>query len=640
MAIEGATETTQTTQPTGLDQANIPTGKTETQTDRNAVSNQVTLPILSEITSAQSTYGLKHSDYERYRHYCTRRLSRVRKTTHLTNRYQSHGHRYAAKPVTADAVLADHRALLIPLVLAERDWAFAMDVKRTQPSGPHRARHRVLAHLNRAVYHADNLSTLARAVADEATVLEAEAYSQGHRAALALEQEAWAVALTAYEVVEKVYTGMAGMRAGTSMATLYERKLEEVSQAMRFCKYNLARSSGNEDTEQLLINLRSGAADASSTDAIGEKIEAALAEARRRAAVTFGKISWCGLDVALRSERVREAVLMAEEENRAFTQRSHSIDEYDKLFVVFNDAIKAVSDELHEFRASASNANDRINELELLIAYLTHHRLQRTIERNLLLVESSKSRRASKPEDFVRLYDNIITNLTDILALRGVEEDAAISNDTEARKRLFQAYRCFHLAQCYHAAALQNEAAALFDRVGVHAKILTGTYAEEAQNLVALSTGMKCRARAEAFLQDQHDINGLEELSTDDGPDQSFKVIVKKTMMINHMDDFRSFVDSERTFGDKNSSKGSGAQICDMPPALEAVACKPVTFDLAVDGVRMPSTSKEHDTGGQGEVSPTETTAKTNESTPTEEKKSGFAAITSSRLGRWWSGTS
>lgn len=638
MAIEGATETTtEPGQAMQLDQSNVVGGKTETHTDKDSSSNQVTLPVLSEITSAQSTHGLKHSDYERYRHYCTRRLSRIRKTTHLTNRYQSHGHRYAAKPVTADAVTADHRALLIPLVLAERNWAYAMDVKRTQPAGPHRARRCVLAHLNRAVFHANNLSTLARTVADETTVLEAEAYTQGLRATLALEQEAWAVALAAYQVVERVYTGMAGMRAGSSMATLYERKLEEVTQAMRFCKYNLARSSGNEDTEQLLITLRSGAADASSTDAIGEKIEAALTEARRRAAVSFGKVSWCGLDVALRSERVREVVLTTEEENRAFTQHSHSVDEYDKLFVVFNDAIKVVSDELRDFRTAATNADDRINELELLIAYLTYHRLRRTIERNLLLVESLKSRRASKAEDFVRLYDNIITNLTDILALRGVEEDAAISNDTEARKRLFQAYRCFHLAQCYHTAALQNEAAALFDRVSVHAKSLTGTYAEEAQNLVAQSMGMKCRARAEAFLQGLHHVNGFETLSLKDSPSESAKDTLQKTMMINHLDDFKSFANGDRSSNDKHNSKDSGAQICDMPPALEAVACKPVTFDLAVDRVRLPS--KEDEREGQAEVEPDTTAANTNESTPAEEKKSGFAAITSTRLGRWWTGS-
>lgn len=639
MAIGGATEpTAESGQPTRLDQPDKLKGKTDTHANSDAPRNLVSLPILSEITSAQATHGLKHSDYERYRHYCTRRLSRIRKTTQLTNRHQSHGHRYAAKPVTSDAVQSDHRALLIPLVLAERDWAFAMDVKRTQPAGPHRARRRVLARLHRAVFHADSLSALARTVADEATVLEAEAYAQGLRAALALEQEAWAAALAAYQVVERVYTGMAGMRTGTSMATLYERKLEEITQAMRFCKYNLARSSGNGDTEQLLITLRSGAADASSTDAIGEKIEAALAEARRRAAVSFGKVSWCGLDIALRSERVREVVLMAEEENRAFMQRSHAVDEYDKLFVVFNDATKVVSDELSEFRSAASNADDRINELESLMAYLTYHRLQRTIERNLLLVESLKLRRASKPEDFVRLYDTIIGNLTDILALRGVEEDAAISNDAEARRRVYQAHRCFHLAQCYHAAALQNEAAALFDRVGVHAKSLTGKYAEEAHDLLAQSIGMKCRAKAEAFLHSLQNINGLENLSIEDGEDRRDPVVLRKTMMINHMDEFRSFVDSERTVGDKHGSKNSGAQICDMPPALEAVACKPVMFDLAVDGVRLPS--KEDESAGQTETKSNIATTETTESIPAEEKKSGFASITSTRLGRWWSGTS
>lgn len=610
---------------------------TDLRHDENEPSHHVSLYILSEITTSQRTHGLKHSDYERYRRYCTRRLGRIRKTTHLTNRHTSYGHKFSANPVTTEAVVADQRALLIPLFLAERDWAFAMDVKRTQPAGPHRARRRVLTRLARAVHHANALSALARVVADEATILEAEAYAQTMYAARALESEAWTTALTAYQVVERVYTGMAGMRSGTSMASLYERKLEEVTQAMRFCKYNLARSSGKAESEQLLNTLRSGAADVPSSDAIGEKIEAALTEARRRAAVSFGKVSWLGTDIALRSERVREAVLMADEESKTFSLRDRAVDEYDKLFVVFNDATKVVSDELREFRSSTSNADGRIEELEALLAYLTYHRLGHTIERNLLLIESLRSRRASKPEDFVRLYDNLITNLTDILALRGVDEDAAVSNDAEARKRLFQAYRCFHLAQCYHAAALQDEAAALFDRVGEHAKALSGKYGEEAKKLVSQSTGMKCRARAEAYLRNLHLVSGMNGLSIDDGSNTEEPMGLKKSMMIDNLDAFQSFVYTERVVGDKQSPRELTALICDVPPALEAVPCKPVMFDMAIDGVRLPA-DKNDNNDPNPKSSVGSNLAEEDGHPPSEEKKTGFAAITSTRLGRWWTG--
>ena len=42
---------------------------------------RVTLAILSDVTAAQAAHGLKHSDYDRYRTYCTRRLSKVRTAT-------------------------------------------------------------------------------------------------------------------------------------------------------------------------------------------------------------------------------------------------------------------------------------------------------------------------------------------------------------------------------------------------------------------------------------------------------------------------------------------------------------------------------------------------------------------------------
>lgn len=703
-------------------------------------SERVSLGILSDITAAQSAHGLKHSDYDRYRTYCTRRLSRVRTATRLTNRQQHHqqqpqqqqqqhqqANKYAARTVTPADVLRDGRALTIPLILSERDWAFAMAVKRNASSPPTRARRAVHAHLSRAVEHAVLLSQLARAAADEQTMLEAEAYVQSMRATLALEREAWATALPAYEVAHKIYTGMAGVRAGTSGATLYERKVEEISQAIRFCKYNLARSgqstvsangsravhaqvngsgvntndNGEHDEAALLEELRSSesagtGADASQglSDSLSGKIEAALAEARRRAAQSFGHVTWCGVDVALRSERVREAVLTAEQKCESFLgqqqqQQVRKADEYDNLFVVLNDAIKVVSDELKEFRNSAGASDARVEELELIVAYLTYSRLQRTIDRNLIVVDSLRAK--AKPDDYVRMYDNLIGNVSDMLALKGVDADAALVNEVTARKRLFQACRCFHLAQCYQAAQLPAEAAALFDRVAVHASAVTsGRYAVEAKRVVHESRGMKCRARAQAFLDELSVTSRLSGMHLQDGASStnnmdehaihgngvnggaasggnainggypsSTATSTGKYTMLQHLDQFKSFVPlgddasltSVNPAGQGVTSKS--VAICDLPPPLEAVPCKPVLFDLAIDGIRLPSEK----TGDEDDDAVADDDAEKTEALQRDAKTAGddkpegeaetvastgyaSAILKNSRLGRWWSGSS
>lgn len=563
----------------------------------------VSLQILLDTTTSRAAHGLKHGDYLRYRRYCTRRLARLRAATQLSNKTPSNPPRYAPSPPTKDAVQSNPRSLSIPLILSERAWAHAMDVKTQQPAGPARARKVILGKLRRASRHAIELASLCKIVGDEDTILEAEAYSRSMAAVLALEEEKWAVSLAAYQTVHDIYTGMAGVRAGTSGAGLYERRLDEVRQAMRFCKYHLERSEGG--GEEMLEELRGG------DDSLAEKIEMALVEARKRAAVTFGEISWCGVVVPLRAEKVREAVLMAEEEGRVFD--GSKVENFDKLFIAYHDAVKVVADELVDFRKSGA-AEERIRELELLVAYLTYSRLQFTVQRNLLLVESFRAKRGTKPDDFVRLYDNLISNMTDVLGLSGVDTDAEVSNEAESRRKLFRAYRCYHLAQCYLASELQSEAAALFDRVSVHATSLTGKYADEAAKIVAESTGMKCRAKAQAFLNAQKVLEGVNGL-TISGKDGS---LMRKQMLINHLDAIQSFADR------KDQSK----VICEMPPALEAVPCKPVLFDLAIDGIRFPEEGKEEEKKEEPAV-----VEKVEQAASTT-----FQPLASTRFGRWWSG--
>lgn len=473
-----------------------------------------------------------------------------------------------------------------------------MDIKREQPAGPARARRSVLSKLGRAVHFSTVLARLCEPVADESTVYEAKAYAKSMEAALALEKEEWQSALRSYQLVHKIYTLMAGIRSGTSSATIFEKRLEEIAQAIRFCKYNLSREG--DDLEDIRAD--------GVSDVLADKIEKALIDARKRAAVSFGSVTWCGRNVMLRAERVREAVHMALEEGKRFEKDAADtpvgVDDYDKLFMVFNDALNVVNRELAEFKSS-SGADDRVKELEYLVAYIMYQRLQYTVLRNLLLIQTFNKKR-SKPDDFVRLYDNLVTNMTDVLSLPGVEEDAAIANDTEARRKLFQAHRCFHLAQCYQAVQLESQAAALFDRVNVHAASLSGEYAKEAKQLVDKSIGMKCRARAQAFLNENDVTIGIDQLGIHD-----------RSTMIEHLDSFESFAPDD-----------SVKVICEMPPALEAVPCKPVFFDLAIDGVRFPQSVEEE---------------KVEEKVVEKQEENEDAATSTfaaTRFGRWWSGTS
>jgi signal recognition particle subunit SRP68 len=550
----------------------------------DGAASQASLAILTAVKAAQGAHGLKHGDYARYRAYCGRRLLRVRRATKLT-----HGRgRFAPRPVEPADAARDARALAIPLAEAERAWAAAMEMKKTAGSpmapgkeeiGSGKLRRRVIGRLRRAVQAAERLRALCVAVADEQTVLEAEAYAKWMQATFELEREEWAKALVLFEIVGRVYGGMVAMCGGSAASGVFEERVDEVATAVRFCRYNIDRSGGNADADELLS--RAGGVDDASM--LGQKIDAVLAAARKKAAQNLGEIMWCGTSVPLRSEAVREATLVAAEASKALSDdKTHcaSVDAYDSVFIAYNDAIQVVNRELTDFRqATTASADERIAELELLVAYLTHGRINHTVDRNLLLVHSLKLKRAAKPEDLVRLYDNLIQNMTDILGLTGVDVDASSANEAEGRRSCFRVHRCFHLADCYRVTGKFPEAVALYDRVAFLARPLSGIYAEESTCIVAEGRRMKCRVRANAFLalaSVESELSALSVASSRGTDTATYPGV--HAVMTDHLDAFVSFA------GDK-----SGARvISDVPPTLEAVACKPVLFDLAIDGVKFP----------------------------------------------------
>jgi signal recognition particle subunit SRP68 len=577
--------------------------------DSASPGSLVTLDILAAVKAAQGAHGLKHGDFTRYSQYCTRRLLRVRRATHLT-----HGRgRFVPRVVCADDARRDHRALLLPLTEAERAWSTAMALKRAANAsgltGPPvsgggsggaigsgtaagvlsdgQRRRKVISKLNRATQAAGRLRELCGEVGDEHTMLEAEAYAKWMAATLDLEREEWGTALAAFEVVERVYEGMVAMSLGMAAAGVFEERAEEVATAIRFCRYNLARSGqGGGDEEELLRGFRETANGAAGDDMLGQKIEAVLADARRTAARNLGEVEWCGNAVPLRSGRVREAVLLAAEKSKELRQdesRRKSIDAFDGVFIAYNDAIQIVNKEIAEFRrATTSRAEEHIAELDLLAAYLTHGRISHTIERNLLLVENLNAKRMSKPDDFVRLFDNLVQNQTDILGLAGVDADAGTYRGAESQRIVFRTQRCFHLAECYRVAEMYREAVALYDQVAVLARPLSGSYAEDVKEAVSQSRCLKCRVRATEFIKQasiSSELSALglasnEGVNTEDGG----LTLGAPAAMVDHLDKFVSFA------GDPSGMR----TIIEMPPPLEAVPCKPVMFDLAIDGIKFP----------------------------------------------------
>lgn len=111
------------------------------------------------IKKSQQQHGLRHGDYQRYRGYCSRRVKRLRKTLHLPQGDRRH---YKKKDVTAvhlEGKGADERFIHIPLILAERAWSFAMQLRQESNTEPRKKFH-LISKLKKAVVYAHQLQDL------------------------------------------------------------------------------------------------------------------------------------------------------------------------------------------------------------------------------------------------------------------------------------------------------------------------------------------------------------------------------------------------------------------------------------------------------------------------------------------------
>lgn len=80
------------------------------------------------IKNAQQQHGLRHGDYQRYRGYCTRRIRRLRKALKFPQGDKRHFKRRDVTIAQLTSKRADERYIHIPLISAERDWSYAMQV--------------------------------------------------------------------------------------------------------------------------------------------------------------------------------------------------------------------------------------------------------------------------------------------------------------------------------------------------------------------------------------------------------------------------------------------------------------------------------------------------------------------------------
>ncbi len=577
----------------------IPEGPQEVQDEEDAAPREPhSLNILDVIKTSQNQNGLRHSDFQRYRQYCGRRLRRMRVGVKFT-----HGKGKEYKKRELDARTAkDVRHLMLLLVNAERAWSFAMHLKQESASGADAsARYRVhsMRRLRKASTWATQLREICAATADAKTQLEADAYAAWMRGNVALESEQWSAAKEAFAATTSAYAKLNAMEFND----LYDLRIQEIEPSIRYCDYNIQRFGGGgggdsaakaaADTKALL-ELK-----AAQTNALLQsKLDSALKETRKAKvseSATSSGVRWRGADVPLDNAQVSAKVLEAKEHEMALTQGGGDDDEerkeevYSALLTCMDEALQAVrTDQSREKAGGASPA------LESCAQYLEFHKLRHTVARHSLLVAAreaalqvadgavaagaARDAKAPGPKELASLYHQMSQYVGAMLAVPGAAEDPDSDAALLAAQQLhYQAARCFFSARTFmemkqlwahahvlfeRAATVCHEAINAYGNVGKKDGVDIADAVSALDRIATTSLGNMATVRAKGFF----DANREELSLASDLADLtlSTKDIVSKGHVVELMDRLGKLVPDNARLGDPAVSR-----LTSLPPMFQ-----------------------------------------------------------------------
>eukprot|EP00923_Selenidium_pygospionis_P006853 GHVN01011780.1.p1 GENE.GHVN01011780.1~~GHVN01011780.1.p1 ORF type:complete len:564 (-),score=101.00 GHVN01011780.1:523-2214(-) len=200
---------------------------------------EISLSLYREIHRMRLQNGLRHNDYHRYRGYCTRRLKRIRNSL----KFKNGRNKYVQRPLPTGEAFNDARYLLIPLICAERGWAFGIQIKAdnansTKPTRS--AHHHSLRRLQKAAGHAHTLTSLTSTYCDKKTALQAKAYSLSLTSLCDLEKGMYADAQSGFtQHIDALNQLILVSGTDAEEQVVFKQHIQSAQAQLRVCEYQL-----------------------------------------------------------------------------------------------------------------------------------------------------------------------------------------------------------------------------------------------------------------------------------------------------------------------------------------------------------------------------------------------------------------
>ena len=423
------------------------------------------LKVLAVIREAQQKHGLRHADYQRYRAYCSRRVRRLRKALGLVQGVKK---KFQKKDVTGD-ILKDEKHLQIPLVTTERAWAYYMQLKFETNAYPRKKFH-MINRLRKARNYAEMLDNLCSASdrVDARTKLETKAYKCWLTGTLFFETGKWSDAQAMLLQAKTIYESLS-QTVGEEEGNLFRQKMDEITPSLRYCAYNIGDASAKGD----LMSLRGEGA--------AFELDSLISQTREQQAATLQDVEWKGRKMAVKQEKVRLFLLSYQESGEELARvkdDAAKLSVYENLLLQSKDAVSVLKEDLMEdpeFRTRQQQSTGKVGSQHFLHTYLLYIRHNITVSRNLVLLETMKrkiegleqqeeGKKIIKPQDVVRMYENIILGISEVSSLAGLEDDDELKQSNQLKINFYRAFKSFYMAKAFIFAQKWAEAMAIFHR--------------------------------------------------------------------------------------------------------------------------------------------------------------------------------
>lgn len=407
---------------------------------------------------------------------------------------------------------------------------------------------------------------------------------------------------------KKIYANLSDALKGDDSQVFYLQKVDEINPNIRYCNYNLGDESAKKDLLDLKLKSATGSE-------LAENIDLLISQTKENQVSTFSEITWRNkIKIQIKNEKVKLFLLNLQEFEKQIQEATDfevKIGVYESILKELVDVVQIVRDELkldQTFqliqRGQPLSPDEKPSNLILLFAYLTWTRISKTIERNLLMLDSYKKNlnneekgvKATKPQDIVRLYDIILQNLKDMANLPGLLYDNQFISENEFLISFHKTFRCYYISMFYLANKKYKEAVSFFFRVENYVKKVEADlkaldktselqaskadFENQLKSLVKELSQSKYKIQTAAILESEANENEENELQ---------KNKWSKIPLVERMD----------TYYEDPSLTTKNPNVIKLPLQFEPIPCKPLFFDLALNHLDLPSYEDKIDSKSQ-----------------------------------------